>query len=465
MEDIPTFQKPEDRFVLKRSGRSEKIDFRKIRERLEKLAVEQKCVNVNLNAIVELVERSVVTGIRTSQLDRNAANACSLMGLVHPDYTRLAGDIAVSNLHKETPPSFLEALRALDALKDIAGRDVGLIDKNLLNFVERHQDKIEKAIDHNFDYELFSHSAVNLLESKILLKDMEGKVRERPQHMWMRVALTLHKPDLERALMAYRDMARGVYAPSLTALMSAGTKKAMMLDSYAFNMGDSLDLIYETIRHAGLTTSKGATTAVTVSDLRCAGSIIRKTNGTSKRLVPMLRVMNEVAATFDMGGRKKAELTVYMEPWHNDVEKVLDLKKPGGTEELRARTQEYALMVPDIFMRRVRDGEQWSLFCPDECQRLTSLSGEEFDALYEKYEKEGRARTTMPAKDLWRKITLGIAGHNSPKIIFKDNMNKTPGKAAETIQTAGGKGEMAISVNENEPAAAAGGWVSLIKFC
>ncbi len=173
--------------------------------------------------------------------------------------------------------------------------------------------------------------------------------------MWMRAALALHLPDLQTAFTAYHDMSKGLYSVGSTTLMQAGCRDAMLLSHYNYNMGDSLDLIYETVRNTGLACSKGAAVGVTVADLRCAGSIIRKTNGTSTGLVPMLRVMNEVAYTYNMGGRRPAALTVYVEPWHNDVEKVLELKKKGGSEELRARAQEYALLVPDLFMERVRD--------------------------------------------------------------------------------------------------------------
>lgn len=197
--------------------------------------------------------------------------------------------------------------------------------------------------------------------------------------MWMRVALATHFPDLERAFEMYHDMSKGLYFLSSSVLMSAGCKQAMLMDAYNFCMGDSLDLIYETIRNTGLACSKGASVGVTVSDLRCSGSIIRKTNGTSTGLVPMLRVLNEVASTFNMGGRKSGQITVYLELWHNDVEKVLELKKKGGTEELRARDQEYAVLVSDLFMRRVMNDESWSFFCPDECQQLTSLNGSAFD--------------------------------------------------------------------------------------
>ncbi len=410
-------------YVVKRDGRREQVQFDKITARVKKLCYSLH-ENVDPVAVAMRVIEGVYDGVTTSELDNLAAEVAATNAVNHPDYAQLASRIAVSNLHKTTQKSFTEVMRNLHTYLDPVTREpAALIADDVMEIIEANSEALDSAIiyDRDFSYDYFGFKT---LERSYLLK-IDGKVAERPQQMLMRVSVGIHKDDIESAIKTYNLMSEGWFTHATPTLFNAGTPKPQMSSCFLLTMQeDSISGIYDTLKQCAKISQNAGGIGLAIHDVRATGSYIRGTNGTSNGIVPMLRVFNDTARYVDQGGgKRKGSFAVYIEPWHADVFDFLDLKKNHGKEEQRARDLFYALWVPDLFMKRVESDGEWTLMCPNECPGLSDSWGPEFEALYEKYEAEGKGRKTIKAQELWFKIVESQIETGVPYMLYKDAAN------------------------------------------
>ena len=410
-------------YVVKRDGRREQVQFDKITARVKKLCygLHQK---VDPVSVAMRVIEGVYDGVTTSELDNLAAEVAATNAVNHPDYAQLASRIAVSNLHKTTHKSFSEVMRSLHTYTDpVTGAPAALIADDVMEIIEANAEALDSAIiyDRDFSYDYFGFKT---LERSYLLK-LEGQVAERPQQMLMRVSVGIHKDDIESAIKTYNLMSEGWFTHATPTLFNAGTPKPQMSSCFLLTtQEDSISGIYDTLKQCAKISQNAGGIGLAIHDVRATGSYIRGTNGTSNGIVPMLRVFNDTARYVDQGGgKRKGSFAVYIEPWHADVFDFLDLKKNHGKEEQRARDLFYALWVPDLFMKRVEADGEWTLMCPNECPGLADTWGPEFEALYEKYEAEGKGRKTIKAQELWFKIVESQIETGVPYMLYKDAAN------------------------------------------
>lgn len=364
-------------------------------------------------------------GVTTVELDTLAAETAAYMTTKHPDYAILAARIAISNLHKETKKHFSTVMDLLyKYIHPKTRKHSPLISEELHDIVIKNTDRLNSAVIYDRDYS-FHYFGVKTLERSYLLK-IDGKVVERPQHMLMRVALGIHKEDIDAAIETYNLMSERWFTHASPTLFNAGTCRPQLSSCFLVCMKeDSIEGIYETLKTCAKISKSAGGIGVAASCIRAEGSYIAGTNGNSNGLVPMLRVYNNTARYVDQGGNKRpGAFAIYLEPWHADIFEFLDLKKNHGAEEKRARDLFYALWVPDLFMKRVEKDADWSLMCPDECPGLSDVWGEEFEKLYEQYEREGRVRATVKAQRLWFAILDSQSETGTPYMLYKDACNR-----------------------------------------
>lgn len=417
---------PYSMHVQKRDGTLEPISFDKVLSRVRKAA---RGLTVNADALAQQILSRIYDGVPTTQLDElTAANAASL-GTVHPDWSVLAGRIAISNHQKNTEASFSKVISAL-ANQTMAktGEKTTYIAADLAAAVIANADAIDSYIDHQRDY-LLDYFGFKTLEKSYLLRDTSMQILERPQHMWMRVSLALwvgHPKMLQYAFETYDLMSQKFMTHATPTLFNAGTPRQQLSSCYLIAMNDdSISGIYKTLGDCATISKYAGGIGIHAHNIRARGSLIRGTNGVSNGLVPMLRVFNNTARYVDQGGGKRnGSFAVYLEPWHADIEDFLKLKLNSGAEEDRARDLFYALWVSDLFMERVEADGDWSLFCPGEAPGLSDVWGEEFKTLYTRYETEGRARKTVKAQKLWFQILDAQMETGTPYLVYKDAANR-----------------------------------------
>ena len=409
--------------VLKRDGRKEPVKFDKITARIEKLCYGLS-EYVDPVAVAKRVIDGVYDGVTTSELDNLAAETAASMTIKHPDYANLAARIAVSNLHKSTKKSFSETVQGLyEYINPETGKPAPLIADDVYEIIEKNAEFLDSQMiyDRDFGYDYFGFKT---LERSYLLR-MHGKIVERPQHMLMRVSIGIHKDDLESAIETYDLMSKKYMTHATPTLFNAGTPKPQMSSCFLLTMkDDSIDGIYDTLKQTAKISQSAGGIGLSIHNIRGTGSYIGGTNGTSNGIVPMLRVYNDTARYVDQGGgKRKGSFAIYVEPWHSDIYEFLDLKKNHGKEEMRARDLFYAMWIPDLFMERVEKNEEWTLMCPNECPGLFDCHGKEFEALYTKYESEGRGRRTVKAREVWSKIMESQIETGTPYMLYKDAAN------------------------------------------
>ena len=410
-------------YVLKRDGRREPVQFDKITARIKKLCYGLHDA-VDPTKIAMRVIEGVYDGVTTTELDNLAAEVAATNAVTHPDYAQLASRIAVSNLHKATKKSFTETMQDLHEYVDpITGENASLIAEDVWEIIQKNSELLDSSIiyDRDFNYDFFGFKT---LERSYLLK-IGGKIAERPQHMLMRVAVGIHKDDMESAIETYNMMSEGWFTHATPTLFNAGTPKPQMSSCFLLTMKeDSISGIYDTLKQCAKISQNAGGIGLAIHDIRATGSYIKGTNGTSNGIVPMLRVFNDTARYVDQGGgKRKGSFAIYIEPWHADIFDFLDLRKNHGKEEQRARDLFFALWTPDLFMKRVEENGDWTLMCPNECPGLTDAWGPEFEALYTKYEAEGKGRKTIKAQDLWFKILESQIETGTPYMLYKDAAN------------------------------------------
>ncbi len=411
-------------YVVKRDGRREAVKFDKITARIKKL-----CYGLNPLVAPEKVAMKVIEGlfdgVTTSELDNLAAEVAATNTITHPDYALLASRIAVSNLHKNTKKSFSDTVTDLyEYIDPKTNEKAPLISDEVYKIVKKNADVLDSTIiyDRDFRYDFFGFKT---LERSYLLK-LKGQVAERPQQMIMRVAVGIHKEDLDAAIETYNYMSEGWFTHATPTLFNSGTPKPQMSSCFLLaTKEDSIPGIYDTLKQCAQISQSAGGIGLSIHDIRATGSYIKGTNGTSNGIVPMLRVFNDTARYVDQGGgKRKGSFAIYIEPWHADVFDFLDLRKNHGKEEQRARDLFYALWTPDLFMQRVEENGDWTLMCPHECPGLSDTHGKKFEKLYKKYESEGKGRKTIKAQELWFKILESQIETGTPYMLYKDAANE-----------------------------------------
>ena len=411
-------------FVIKREGHKEPVMFDKITARIKKLCY-------SLNPLVDPVRVSMrvieglYDGVTTSELDNLAAEVSATMTTSHPDYATLAARISVSNLHKNTKKSFSETMADLyNYVNPRTGKKAPLLSDEVYKVIKKNAEKLDSTIIYNRDFN-YDYFGFKTLERSYLLR-LNGVVVERPQHMLMRVSVGIHYDDLDSAIETYNLMSKKFFTHATPTLFNSGTPKPQLSSCFLLTMKeDSIDGIYDTLKQTAKISQSAGGIGLSIHNVRSTGSYISGTNGTSNGIVPMLRVFNDTARYVDQGGgKRKGSFAIYIEPWHSDIFDFLDLKKNHGKEEMRARDLFYAMWIPDLFMKRVESNEDWTLMCPNECPGLYDCHSEEFEKLYLNYEKEGKGRKTIKARELWEKILESQIETGTPYMLYKDACNR-----------------------------------------
>ncbi|MFD0761465.1 ribonucleoside-diphosphate reductase subunit alpha [Lutibacter aestuarii] len=411
-------------FVLKRDGRKEPVMFDKITARVRKMCY-------GLNSLVDPVKvamrviEGLYDGVTTSELDNLAAETAATMTVQHPDYAKLAARIAVSNLHKNTKKTFSEVMTDLyNYVNPRTGKKAPLLSDETYKVIMDNAAKLDSTIIYNRDFG-YDYFGFKTLERSYLLK-LNGEIAERPQHMLMRVAIGIHQEDIDEAIETYELMSKKIFTHATPTLFNSGTPKPQMSSCFLLQIQeDSIDGIYDTLKQTAKISQSAGGIGLSIHNVRATGSYIRGTNGTSNGIVPMLKVYNDTARYVDQGGgKRKGSFAIYMEPWHADVFDFLDLRKNTGKEEMRARDLFYAMWIPDLFMKRVEENGDWTLMCPNECPHLFDTYGDEFEKLYTGYEKVGKGRKTIKARELWEKILEAQIETGNPYMLYKDAANR-----------------------------------------
>jgi ribonucleoside-diphosphate reductase alpha chain len=452
-------------YVIKRDGKKETVKFDKITSRIQRLCYGLSPHVEPVQVAIKVIE-GLYDGVSTSELDSLAAEIAASLTTKHPDYALLASRIAISNLHKNTKKSFSETMKDLyEYIDPRTGKKASLIAEDVFQIIDKNAELLDSTIiyDRDFGYDFFGFKT---LEKSYLLK-LNGKVVERPQHMLMRVAIGIHKEDVDAAIESYNLMSERWFTHATPTLFNAGTPKPQLSSCFLLSMkDDSIDGIYDTLKQCAQISQSAGGIGVSIHNIRATGSYIRGTNGTSNGIVPMLRVFNDTARYVDQGGgKRKGSFAIYLEPWHADIFEFLELKKNHGKEELRARDLFYALWVSDLFMKRVEEEGDWSLFCPNEAPGLADCYGKAFEELYERYEREGRARKVVKARELWTVILESQIETGTPYMLYKDACNeKSNQKNLGTIKSSNLCTEIIEYTDKDEVAVCNLASISLPRF-
>ena len=411
--------------VIKRDQRKESVKFDKITARIEKLSYGLNTKYVKTIEIAKKVIDGIYDGVSTQELDELAAETAATLTTKHPDYAVLAARISISNLHKTTSKSFSSTMKRLYTyINPKTGKNASLLSKEIYGIINKNASILDSSIiyDRDFSYDYFGFKT---LEKSYLLK-LKGLVVERPQHMLMRVAIGIHKENIDAAIETYNLLSEKWFTHATPTLFNAGTPKPQLSSCFLLTMkDDSIEGIYDTLKQCAKISQSAGGIGLSIHNVRATGSYINGTNGISNGIIPMLRNFDMTARYVDQGGgKRKGSFAIYIEPWHADIFEFLQLKKNHGKEELRARDLFYAMWIPDLFMKRVEANEDWSLFSPDEAKDLHETYGDDFEKLYTKYEKEGKARKSVKAQDLWFEILESQIETGNPYILYKDAANK-----------------------------------------
>jgi len=452
-------------YVTKRNNTSEIISFDKILKRVKKLGQEAD-LNLNYTQLVIKVIEQLYDGIETSKIDELTAQQCASDITIHPDFGTLASRIVVSNNHKNTDNTFSFVVKKLyNFIDKNINAPKPLVSNLLYNNVDKYGDQYDAMIDYNRDY-FIDYFGFKTLERAYLM-NIDKKIVERPQHMWMRVAVALHGENMEKVKETYDLLSQKYFTHATPTLFNAGTPRQQLSSCYLIAMqDDSIDGIYDTLKDCANISKWAGGIGLHIHNIRAAGTHIHGTNGTSNGIVPMLRNFNETARYVDQGGGKRnGSFAIYLSPDHPDIEDWLDLKKNTGDENARARDLFYGLWIPDLFMKRVKANEDWSLFCPRKCPSLSTLYGDEYERLYEEYEKSGKANRTVKARELWFKILDAQMETGTPYLLYKDAANKKSNqKNVGTIKSSNLCTEIIEYSDENETAVCNLASIALSKF-
>jgi ribonucleoside-diphosphate reductase alpha chain len=416
-----TEQLNEGFYVIKRDGNRERVDLGKVGKRIRMVS---KGLKVNPDMVAQKITDQIYPDVPTSHLDELGAQICAYQTTKHPDYGILAARISISNHHKNTSPSFSETMELLYRNKDALGNESPLINQDLYKIIQQHKNKLNTIIKYERDYNMDYFGFMTLYRSYLLR--VNDKPIERPQDMYLRVSLGIHRNDFKEAIYTYELMSQGFFTHATPTLFNMGTRNEQASSCFLLAMeSDSINGIYNTLKECALISKTAGGIGLAIHNVRGKNAIINGTNGRSNGIVPMLRPFDTTAEYVDQGGgKRKGSFAIYLEPWHCDIFEFIDLKKPQGSEDMRARNLFYGLWIPDLFMKRVEANENWTLFSPDEAPGLHNVHSEAFEELYTRYESEGRGRESIPAQRLWKRILESQEETGGPYMLFKDNANK-----------------------------------------
>ena len=437
--------------VIKRSGRIEDVKFDKVTNRISKLR-HGLSENVDASMIAQQVFSSMYDNIKTHEIDTLSAEICIGMITSDPDYEVLATRIVASNIQKRVPSTFSEAMQKLC--------DAGIVTED----VARVSSQIDSYIKPERDYD-FGYFGLKTLERGYLQK-INDEIIETPQYLYARVSIGIHGDDIERVVETYDAMSKGLFIHATPTLFNAGTPRPQMSSCFLVaNKDDSIDGIYDTVKECAQISKWAGGIGLHVHDIRANKSHIRGTNGTSDGIIPMLRVYNATARYVNQAGRRKGSIAVYLEPWHADILDFLEIRLNQGDEEARCRDLFSAMWIPDLFMKRVEEGGNWSLFCPDKAMGLSDVYGKEFEELYERYEREGLATKVVPAADIWKAIIKSQSETGTPYMLYKDACNeKSNQKNLGTIKSSNLCCEILEHTDKDETAVCNLASIALPKF-
>jgi ribonucleoside-diphosphate reductase alpha chain len=441
-------------YVIKRNGDRVPVSFDAILQRVRKLS--DGLDHVNPDLVAQKVCNQLQDGMATSKLDEFAAETCAMMqARYHPNYGKLAARIVIDNHHKNTPTRLIDSAQVLF--------DEGIIAESYYCVAQNLE--FEKIIDYSRDF-MFDYFGFKTLEKGYLLRRKSGLVWERPQHMWMRVAIQLHGENYKKVKETYDALSEGYFIHATPTLFNSGTNHPQLSSCFLANMSeDSIKGIYETLGECAQISKWAGGIGLSIHNVRARGSKIHGTNGESTGIVPMLKVYNDTAKYVNQGGKRNGSFAIYLEPWHADIEDFLRLKLNQGAEEDRARDLFYGLWIPDLFMKRVEKNENWTLMCPRECPGLDDVHSEEFDKLYTSYESAGKGRKTMPAQKLWQMILDAQIQTGTPYLCYKDAANsKSNQKNLGTIKSSNLCTEIMEFSSPDETAVCNLGSLALPKF-
>ena len=405
--------------VLKRNGYQQEVSFDKVKNRIKYL-----CNGLNIDPIIiaQKVCSRIYNGVKTSELDELAAQICTSMSTENIEYGTLGSRIIISNSHKNTSPSFSEKIYVLYHNKDIHGKHSPLIADDVYNIVMKNKEKLNDVINYQRDYN-FNYFSYKTLERAYLMK-MDGKIIERIQDVFMRVSIGLHKDNIKSAIQSYEMMSKKYFTHATPTLFHSGTPRPQLLSCFLLGTDDSIDGIYKNISDCAKISKWAGGIGIHISNIRSKNTTIRGTNGISSGIIPMLKVYNETAKYVNQSGKRNGSIAVYLEPHHPDIMDFLQLRKNHGNEEERARDLFLAVWLSDLFMRRVKNNEQWSLMDPDECRGLNDVYGEDFENLYHEYETKKMYKKQIPAQQIWKGIIESQIETGTPYILFKDHCNR-----------------------------------------
>ena len=412
-------------FVIKRNGKKEAVHFDKITARIYKLIYGLSISEKDVIEIAKKVIQGIYDNVTTTELDNLTAETAAAQTTIHPDFSVLAARIAVSNLHKNTLKSFSKTAKLLYEYTDpVTQTHAPLISEEIYKIIRKNADELDSSLIYDRDYN-FDYFGFKTLERSYLIRT-NGKVTERPQHLFMRVALGIHKEDIQAAIETYNLMSEKWFIHATPTLFNAGTPKPQMSSCFLLSMTeDSIAGIFDTLKRCALISQSAGGIGVSIHNIRSTGSDIKGTGGISNGIIPMLRVFNDTARYVDQGGgKRKGAIAVYIEPWHSDIFDFIDIRKNHGKEEMRARDLFPALWIPDLFMQRVEADQMWSLFDPNEAQGLYEVYGEKFNELYTTYENEGKFRKQIKARELWTAILEAQIETGTPYMCYKDAVNE-----------------------------------------
>lgn len=441
--------------IIKKNNREQEFDETKIRNRIEKIKNKLNLWRIQTEKVVKDLMRGLSDKINSDELDHYLSTKCAERISEDPQYDKLATAISISHLHKKTDPDFFEVTKKLMNNKDKDGKRNPLLSDEYYLFVEKHKKEIQKRLDYERDY-LFDYFGYKTLEKSYLyrikiydnfskfknddktddkgnkidpekeLKEMKmkGIIIERPQHLLMRVAISLNMKNIEEVFQTYELLSNKQMIFGSPTLFNAGTQYQQLSSCFLLDMDDSIEGITDVLKDSAFISKRAGGIGINISNIRAKGSLIRGTNGVSNGIVNLAKVINDLARFIDQGGRRNGAVALYIEPWHADIFDFCELKLDKGAEEMRARDIFLALWVPDLFMKRTQENGDWCLMCPDECKGLTKTYGEEFERLYLKYEKEGKYKKKIKAQELWFHILSCQCETGVPYMLYKDNVNR-----------------------------------------
>ena len=443
----------DEMFVVKRNNAKEVVSFNKILNRVKKIGQNANIQKLNYTSLAMKVIDQLYDNITTCQIDELMAEQCASMSSIRPEYSVLAGQLIISNHQKNVKSSFSTNMNKLYNFKDKSGKHCPLVTKEFIDVVNNNKDVWDKLIDYQRDF-LIDYFGFKTLERAYLMR-INGVIIERPQHMWLRVSIGIHGSNIEHIKESYNYMSQKYFTHGTPTLFNAGTPHPQLSSCYLIAMeDDSISGIYNTLKDCALISKWSGGIGLHIHNIRASDSQIRGTNGKSNGIVPMLRVFNNTAKYVDQGGgRRNGSFAIYLEPWHADIEMFLQMRKNHGDEELKARDLFYALWIPDLFMERIKANGSWTLMCPDECPGLSDVYGDDFVKLYEKYEREGKGRETVDARQLWFHILDSQMETGTPYLLYKDSVNrKSNQKNVGIIKSSNLCSEITEYSDENETA-------------